>query len=1017
LESLENRIVPTTPAVLSIARSTPPGQYTQATNVTYAVTFNEPVHSVAATDFHMTTDGSLLATSPVSVAGSGSAYTVTITGIHGSGDLRLDLIGSGTIKDGSGNTLDSQGSLQGETYTIDQDDPHAVSMTRTNPAGLTTGPGTVTYTVTFSKPVTGVGVGDFQLVQSGNVTATVSQVTPVNGSVYTVTVSNISGLGTLGLNLVDNGQIHDLAGNPLAAANGGPPFAAPTSYPPIPFRPSSMTVADLRGDGLRGLVLTDKASNTVSVLLDNGNGSFQTPVPYAVGMGPDAVAVNDVNGDGIPDLIVANAQDNTVSVLLGTGNGAFQAQLTFAAGKDPVAVAAVDLNGDGKPDLVVGSEQDGTVGVLLGNGDGTFKSEVIYAVLNGPVSLAVADLNGDGIPDLVTTGGAVSVLLGNGDGTFKTPATYEVGSDTASVAVADLTGNGIPDLVVTKPFTQSGQEVDVLLGNGNGTFQNPLTTAVQAGPFPVVNLSSLAVADVTGDGIPDLLLANPGGPGHEGIGVIDASLLFLQGNGDGTFRGAVEDYSVIPQLVTTADVNGDGNPDILFTDSSQVAGPGSNTITVLLGTRSGSFTGPAPYTVGPASLVGRYVAQLYEDLLKRPVDPAGLVAWSDALDSASLTPQQVAASLVNSTEFRTLEVQTAYQNILDRQPGSDEVAFGVGFLNSGHTLLQLQAVLFASDEFFNRFGEMSNDTYVRVLHGLILRRSLGSVAADPSIASWVADLNNGVSRQAVAAALLTSSEADSLAVGDLYAVSLRRSPDPAGLQANINALLQGSSYEQLLVNFVASPEYQQLVGGDLNQHYVAKLYADLFGRPADSGGLASFTGLLDSGAAKRQQMVQALLTSAEYRTDVVNNLYQKYLKRAADTAGFQNAFGALSQGATDEQVAAQLVASAEFFNNNGGTADGFVQALYQDVLARKPSATEEAGWVNRLQSGASLLSVTQAFLGSDEYHRLVVESYYQQFLRRPADSTGLNSLASQLDTGLSDESVLALLVTSAEYYA
>ena len=181
--------------------------------------------------------------------------------------------------------------------------PFVQSINLTTPAGPFTPASSVTFTVTFSDSVTGVNAGDFQLALGGTVAATITQVTPVSGAVYTVTVGGITGGGTLGLNLADNGSIRDLAGN----------------------------------------LLTQQ----------NATAAFQPQQTFATGVQPNAVVMGDVNGDGIPDLVVANANIDSVSVLLGNGNGTFQAQRTFGTGIDPRSVALGDVNGDGKPDIVV----------------------------------------------------------------------------------------------------------------------------------------------------------------------------------------------------------------------------------------------------------------------------------------------------------------------------------------------------------------------------------------------------------------------------------------------------------------------------------------------------------------------------------------------------------------------------------------------------------------------------------------------------------------------------------------
>src|SRR4029077_9673154 len=169
----------------------------------------------------------------------------------------------------------------------------------------------------------------------------------------------------------------------------------------------------------------------------NGDGTFQAGVSYGSGgQYAFSVAVGDVNGDGKMDLIVSNqcARSNnctngSVSVLLGNGDGTFQAALSYGSGGQyTFSVAAEDVNGDGRPDLLVSNEcadntcGNGSVGVLLGNGDGTFHAAVSYGTGGQyAYSVAVGDVNGDGKPDLVVAHQlSVAVLLGNGDGTFQT---------------------------------------------------------------------------------------------------------------------------------------------------------------------------------------------------------------------------------------------------------------------------------------------------------------------------------------------------------------------------------------------------------------------------------------------------------------------------------------------------------------------------------------------------------------------------------------------------------------------
>src|SRR5207302_5536960 len=175
----------------------------------------------------------------------------------------------------------------------------------------------------------------------------------------------------------------------------------------------------------------------VSVLLGNGDGTFQPARTFAAGTDPYSVAVGDFNGDGKPDLVVANSANNTwpssgqlpgnLSVLLGNGDGTFRAAQTFTTGTTPEYVAVGDFNGDGKADLAVANYRSHNLSVLLGNGDGTFRAVQTFTTGSGHQTVVVGDFNGDGQPDLAVANydaNDVWVLLGNGGGRFLPAPTY-----------------------------------------------------------------------------------------------------------------------------------------------------------------------------------------------------------------------------------------------------------------------------------------------------------------------------------------------------------------------------------------------------------------------------------------------------------------------------------------------------------------------------------------------------------------------------------------------------------------
>jgi hypothetical protein len=370
-----------------------------------------------------------------------------------------------------------------------------------------------------------------------------------------------------------------------------------------PFSPSNPTifgspqvlVADLTGDGIPDLITTDYGpADQISVSLGNGDGTFGPPQLVPVGGYGYALTVADVNGDGKPDLVVANFDVGKVSVLLGNGDGTFQSPQSFSVGAFPSTVAVADLTGNGKPDLITGNEGDNTVSVLMGNGDGTFRPQKTYAIGTGPlggVTLAVADLTGDGIPDIVTANlgthlgsptdnnGSLSVLLGNGDGTFEPQQTYAVGLNPSSLVVTDLTGDGKPDITFSNSKPRAGQaSLNVLLGNGNGTFRAGQTIAD-------ISPSLIGMADLKGDGKPDLIAVG------QGVSV-------LPSNGDGTFQSLKSLATVFDgNSAAVADVNGDGNLDLVVAAYTGIR--------VLLGNGDGTFQAPQKNTVGsgPTAMV------------------------------------------------------------------------------------------------------------------------------------------------------------------------------------------------------------------------------------------------------------------------------------------------------------------------------------------------------------------------------------------------------------------------------
>jgi hypothetical protein len=414
-------------------------------------------------------------------------------------------------------------------YTSSESEPQSVTVTGNGGYGSTTtiassgsvNSYTLTGTVTaFGKPIPTGLVSFIDTTTANSVLATATldpnslgfTMTPaassaaVDGSPLPGIYGDFNNDGKIDL-AIPNGSTNAVS---VLLGNGDGTFQSLVTYATEPgSHTHAIAVGDFNGDGNQDLVVTNLIfcdCDTVSVLLGNGDGTFQPQVTYGVGYQAYAIVVGDFNGDGDADLAVANRDDNNVGILLGNGDGTFKPQTTFAVGSSPLSLGMSDLNDDGQIDLIAVNSGDNTVSVLLGNGDGTFQSQAIYAVGNAPVSLIVTDLNGDGKADLAVTNGndnTISILAGNGDGTFLAQTTLALANSPRPLTVGDFDGDGHPDL---SAISSDGTVVNMLLGNGDGTFKDAVTFAVGSGP------AALTAADFNGDGLTDLATLTDGEP-------------------------------------------------------------------------------------------------------------------------------------------------------------------------------------------------------------------------------------------------------------------------------------------------------------------------------------------------------------------------------------------------------------------------------------------------------------------------------------------------------------------------
>jgi hypothetical protein len=456
--------------------------------------------------------------------------------------------------------------------------------------------------------------------------------------------------------------------------------------------PYSLAVADVNGDGNLDVLVVDGdggAAGYVGVLLGNGDGTFGSAALYYAGGNQTAsIAVADVNGDGKLDLVVTNTNgSNTIGVLLGNGDGTFQPAVTYSSGGGtPWSVAVADVNGDGKPDVLVANEcaanscSEGSVGVLLGNGDGTFRPAVMYSSggpnFFNPVSIAVADLNGDGKLDLVVTNacgtssdcsenGSVGVLLGNGDGTFNPAVTFGSGGQgTDSVTVADLNGDGKPDLVVANLCSSGGgtcsysEPGDVGVLMGNGDGTFQPVLVYSSGGFGV---ESATVKDVNGDGKPDIIAANLCSSSGSSCPYSEmGNIGVLLGNGDGTFEPVLAYGSggIGADFIVAADLNRDGKADLIVVDLGGEVG-------VLL--NNTVFTQSTTTTLASSlnpSVHGQPITFTATVTTSGPIAPTGILnfKWGpDGMGTGTLNASGVAAFTTSILKAGPYKITAVYK--------------------------------------------------------------------------------------------------------------------------------------------------------------------------------------------------------------------------------------------------------------------------------------------------------------------------------------------------------------------
>jgi uncharacterized protein (TIGR03437 family) len=418
--------------------------------------------------------------------------------------------------------------------------------------------------------------------------------------------------------------------------------------------PIGVAAGDVNGDGKDDAVVLERATGGFSkdaayLLINSGNGTFASPVTYSV-PSPTAAAFAALTRGGKPDLVVASSS-GTVQVLPNNDQGGFGAAIPFLAGTDPSALAIADFNADGNPDVAVANGGSATSGVsvLLGDGEGGLTTVVAYLPMDFASAIASADLNHDGLPDLIAATGlsgvagnpdglaipipqTVTVLLNQANGVFTAlspinllPAGGPSSNGIFQIVTGDFNGDGKIDLAVIEKNGVS--QIQILLGNGDGTFQTGAVLPTESGANTAV------AADFNGDGVIDLIVGHCCG---------DTDDTYLEGNGDGTFQPEIDFPSgASPEALALADWSGAGTPDLAIVGQMLQGMPGTK-----------GFFLPLNNSFPPAVVSGA-------SFRPGPIAPSEIVTLkggSLASFTASLFPLQttvdgVSVTLTDSTGF------------------------------------------------------------------------------------------------------------------------------------------------------------------------------------------------------------------------------------------------------------------------------------------------------------------------------------------------------------------------------
>jgi hypothetical protein len=417
---------------------------------------------------------------------------------------------------------------------------------------------------------------------------------------------------------------------------------------------------------------------------------------------------------------------------------------------------------------------------------------------------------------------------------------------------------------------------------------------------------------------------------------------------------------------------------------------------------------------------GLWVAQAFRDLVKREAQASDLAYWTNQLENG-LTRFSAAQLMTSSTEYRTVYVNGLYNSYVQSPLDDNGRMFLLGLFNQGGTPEQVKAQIFQSAAYIASAQQRYGAGNFGLLSGLY-HDILGRTLDESGRVFWGTQMAQGMSPYNVALNILNSQAAEGRVVQLAYPQFLGRAAD-AGAASWTNALVQGMRDEDFYSNLIASAEYGlKTTANNYNsqpdQTWLNQVFLDTLGRGIDPAGLGFFITQIRSGT-RRGDITQAIVSSGEFRTRLVQGLATTYLNHPLDPNGANYFEQILANGGTVEEVKAQMFQSAEYFSlqQKYGTGNfGFLVGLFQNVLAKSLDENSRVYWGTKLAQGESRHDVALEILRSPDGLGHLVGVAYGKYLLRSAGPADVSYWTTQLQTNVTDLAFYAKLLSSHEYY-